>query len=295
MQKNSKIFAWAIAAVIVVAAAVTLLLGGLNLGEALSGGYLLKFDLGQEFEIADLEKIVARQDGAGDYSVLKAGEKKDQAIIRVQNVQDNGEAMTAAVQAQYQGAKFRGCDPATRAMPRMTLVFLALAGLVAAVAASLYLAARYGVSGGVGAFAASMGTMLLLLGLTLIARIPITPALLAAFLAVLLYSLLDVGVYFEQMRSALRKGGGEELLEIAGSAARACRLQRILVAAIGIAVFLAAYLLSDAMLMGFGLCAAVGVLISWLCTALLGIPASVWAKQTFGKRRKVRKKVKAIK
>ncbi len=293
MRKHMRIFACAIAAAVAVAAAVTLICGGLNLNVDFSGGYLLKYDINQDFEISDLEKIVSQQ-GSGDYLVLKAGEKMDQAIIRVQYARDEGAAITAAVQEQYPGAKFRGCDSATRALPRMTLLFFALAGLVAAVAASLYLAARYGVSGGVGAFASCMGTMLLLLALVLIARISINPGLLAAFLAVLLYSLLDVGVYFEQMRAALRKGAGEELLEAAKASAGACRLQRILVAAVGAVMFLLAYLLGNRLLLGFGVCTLMGVALSALCSTFLGIPVSAWAKQRFGKGRKVRKKVKAI-
>lgn len=295
MQKNSKIFAWAILAVLVVAAAVTLLCGGLNLGEAFSGGYLLKIDIEQDFELADLEKIVAGQPGVGDYSVQKAGEKMDQAIIRVQNTEDEGAAITAAVQEQFSGAKFRGCEAITRAVPRMTLVYFVLAGVAAMVVASLYLAVRYGISGGVGAFASSMGTMLLLLALALVARLSINLTMLAAFLAVLLYSFLDVGIYFEQMRGVLRKAGSDDALEAAQEAGKACRLQRVILVIIGVAMFLGALLLGSKALMSFSLCAAAGILISALCTALLGVPASFWAKKAFAKNKKVRKKVKAIK
>lgn len=295
MQKNSKIFAWAILALLAVAAVVTLLLGGLNLGEALSGGYLLKLDIEQAFDLADLEKILAEQPGIGDYSVLKAGEKMDQAIIRVQNAEDEGAAITAAVQEQFPGAKFRGCEVLTRAVPRMTLVYFALAGLVALVVASLYLAARFGISGGVGAFASSAGAMLLLLALALLTRLSINPSMLAAFLAVLLYSLLDVGIYFEHLRGALRKAGSEDALEAAREAGKACRLQRAILAAVGAVMFLGALLLGSKALMSFSLCAAAGVLISALCTELLGVPVSFWAKKAFAKNKKVRKKVKAIK
>lgn len=294
MQKYSKIFAWAVVAVVVVATAVTLLCGGFNFSQALSGGYLLKFDINQEFELEDLSRIVAAQ-GVGDYQVLKAGEKQDQAIIRVQKMADEGEAMTQAVQAEYAGAKFRGCDMVTRAMPRKTLLFLALAVLAAILVVSLYCAVRYGGAGGVGALTAGIGTMALLLGTILIVRLPITPALLAALLAAMLYSLLDIGVYFEQMRDVLRKGASDALEEEAGSAAKACRLRRILVALVGAAMFLAAYLLGEASLMGWGICAVMGVLFAALCTSFLGLPASLLAKKTMGKGKKVRKKVKAIK
>lgn len=294
MQKYSKIFAWAVVAVVVVAAAVTLLCGGFHFSQALSGGYLLKFDINQEFELEDLSRIVAAQ-GVGDYQVLKAGEKQDQAIIRVQKMADEGEAMTQAVQAEYAGAKFRGCDAAARSMPRKTLLFLTLAALAALLVASLYFAARYGSAGGIGALIASIGTMALLLGTVLIVRLPITPALLAALLAAMLYSLLDIGVYFEQMRGALRKGTADALEEEANSAAKTCRLRRILVALVGAAMFLAAYLLGEASLMGWGLCAMLGVLFAALCTSFLGLPASLLAKKTAGKGKKVRKKVKAIK
>ena len=293
MQKYSKIFAWAVVAVMVVAAAVTLLCGGFNFSQTLSGGYVLKFDINQEFEIEDLSRIIAAQ-GVGDYQVLKAGEKQDQALIRVQKIADEGDAMTQAIQAEYAGAKFRGCDVIARAMPRKTLLFLALAVLAAILAASLYCMARYGSAGGIGAFIASVGTMALLLSVILIVRFSITPALLAALLAVMLYSLLDIGVYFEQMRSAPRKGNSDALEEEAKGAAKACRLQRVLVALIGAAMFLAAYLLGEASLMGWGLCVMLGVLFAALCTSLLGLPASLWAKKTVGKGKKVHKKVKAI-
>lgn len=293
MQKYSKIFAWAVVAVMVVTAAVTLLCGGFNFSQTLSGGYVLKFDINQEFELEDLSRIIATQ-GVGDYQVLKAGEKQDQALIRVQKIADEGDAMTQAIQAEYAGAKFRGCDVIARAMPRMTLLFLALAVLAAILVASLYFMVRYGSAGGIGAFIASIGTMALLLSVILIARFSITPALLAALLAAMLYSLLDVGVYFEQMRDALRKGNSDALEEEAEGAAKACRLRRVLVALVGAAMFLAAYLLGEASLMGWGLCAMLGVLFAALCTSLLGLPASLWAKKTVGKGKKVRKKVKAI-
>lgn len=293
MQKYSKIFAWAVVAVMVVAAAVTLLCGGFNFSQTLSGGYVLKFDINQEFELEDLSRIIAAQ-GVGDYQVLKAGEKQDQALIRVQKIADEGDAMTQAIQAEYAGAKFRGCDVIARAMPRMTLLFLALAVLAAILVASLYFMAQYGSAGGIGAFIASIGTMALLLSVILIVRFSITPALLAALLAAMLYSLLDVGVYFEQMRDALRKGNSDALEEEAEGAAKACRLRRVLVALVGAAMFLAAYLLGEASLMGWGLCAMLGVLFAALCTSLLGLPASLWAKKTVGKGKKVRKKVKAI-
>lgn len=294
MQKYSKIFAWAVVAVMALAVAVTLICGGFNFSQTLSGGYLLKFDINQEFEIEDLSKIVAAQN-VGDYQVLKAGEKQDQAIIRVQKIADEGEIMTQAIQAEYSGAKFRGCDVATRAMPRKTLLFLALAALAAILVASLYFAARYGSAGGIGAFIACIGTMALLLGVILIVRFSITPALLAALLATMLYSLLDIGVYFEQMRGTLRKGASDALEEKARSAAQACKLRRILIALIGAAMFLAAYLLGEASLMGWGLCTMLGTIFAALCTGLLGVPASIWAKKTVGKGKKVRKKVKAIK
>ena len=96
------------------------------------------------------------------------------------------------------------------------------------------------------------------------------------------------------MRDVLRKGNSDALEEEAEGAAKACRLRRILVSLVGAAMFLAAYLLGEASLMGWGLCAMLGVLFAALCTSLLGLPASLWAKKTVGKGKKVRKKVKAI-
>ena len=294
MQKHSKIFAWAVVAVIVAAAAVTLLCGGLNLSQALSGGYSLKMDIGQEFELADLENILSQQSGIGNYNIVKAGDKMDQCIIHMENVQDEGAAIVSAVQEQYPDAKFRGCDPVTRSVPRMTLVFFGLAGLVTAVVAGLYFAVRYGIPGGVGTAVSCLGTMVLLLGLALIARLTINTGMLAAFLAVFIYSLMDTGIYFEQLRAPLRAGEGEELLEAQKAATKACRLQRALVAFVGAAMFLAAFLLGEKTMASMGICAFVGVLSSAACTGLLGSPAAVWAKRAFSKGRKTRKKVKAI-
>ncbi len=140
-----------------------------------------------------------------------------------------------------------------------------------------------------GAFASSMGTMLLLLALALVARLSINLTMLAAFLAVLRYSFLDVGIYCEQMRGVLRKAGGDDALEAAQEAGKACRLQRVILVIIGVAMFLGALLLGSKALMSFSLCAAAGILISALCTALLGVPASFWAKKPLRRTRKCAK------
>ena len=134
-----------------------------------------------------------------------------------------------------------------------------------------------------------MGTMLLLLALALVARLSINLTMLAAFLAVLLYSFLDVGIYFEQMRGVLRKAGSDDALEAAQEAGKACRLQRVILVIIGVAMFLGALLLGSKALMSFSLCAAAGILISALCTALLGVPASFWAKKPLRRTRKCAK------
>ena len=110
----------------------------------------------------------------------------------------------------------------------------------------------------------------------------------------ILYSLMDTGIYFEQLRTPLRTGEQEELLEAQKGATKACRLQRVLVAFVGAAMFLAAFILGEKTMASMGICAFVGVLSSAACTGLLGIPAAVWAKRAFSKGRKTRKKVKAI-
>lgn len=71
-------------------------INGLNLGVDFKGGSYINVNIGKDFNVEDIKSIVS-ENGVSDYSVLYAGEDKQQAIIRMAHMENQEEIQDSII------------------------------------------------------------------------------------------------------------------------------------------------------------------------------------------------------
>ena len=94
-------------AIMVVALVMTLTGHGMNLGVDFTGGTIMTYNMGEQFETADVEKVLA-DNGISDAQIAKTGENDTQVQIRISDKENTDDLRTALENTL--GEKYTGME-----------------------------------------------------------------------------------------------------------------------------------------------------------------------------------------
>ena len=94
-------------AIMIVALVMTLTGHGMNLGVDFTGGTIMTYNMGEQFETADVEKVLA-DNGMSDAQIAKTGENDTQVQIRISDKENTDDLRTALENTL--GEKYTGME-----------------------------------------------------------------------------------------------------------------------------------------------------------------------------------------
>ena len=94
-------------AIMIVALVMTLTGHGMNLGVDFTGGTIMTYNMGEQFETADVEKVLA-DNGISDAQIAKTGENDTQVQIRISDKENTDDLRTALENTL--GEKYTGME-----------------------------------------------------------------------------------------------------------------------------------------------------------------------------------------
>ena len=211
--KNFKYFAMASGAVVVIALAVGLILGGMNIGIDFAGGTIMTIEMGGDFDVAHVNAVLNNH-GLTDAPVVKSGTNpavQTQAVVRMKAFADDvtenetRQTIVSELKAQYPQAEQVGIDR-VGAVASVTLIQNALwAVLIAGVLMLLYIWIRFELYNGLVAIVALLHDVLIMLAFVTIFRIQINSSFIAAVLTIIGYSINNTIVVFDRVRENSKK------------------------------------------------------------------------------------------
>lgn len=211
------------ALVVVVALALQVLGVGLNLGIDFTGGSLLNYAVGEEYDVSDVEAVL-RQEGYSSFQITKAasdgapnGALTDLQIrLPLEDEQDAGDvrdALERELSQTYEGFTFISIDHVSAVAGR-DLIDNALKALAIAFACMLvYIAIRFDLFSGLAALAALLHDMLIMGAFMVFFRnlFQVNSAFIAAILTIVGYSINNTIIIFDRIRESARTPGMTQL------------------------------------------------------------------------------------
>ena len=199
----------AVSLALTIAAIVLVAVRGLNLGVDFVGGQVIRTTFAQQVEIEQLRGQVNAL-GLGDANIQEFGSSGYQ--IRLPRP-DGGEAAANAaasqvrgmLEQQYPGARIDSVDTVSRKVSDELAVDGALAITLAMLGVAIYIWFRFEWHFGVGALATLFHDVSVMLGFFALTQLPVDLNIVAAFLAIVGYSLNDTVVIYDRIRENLRR------------------------------------------------------------------------------------------
>ena len=196
--------------------AVALLLSifgwGMNLGIDFTGGILLKYEMGQAFDVSDITAALQAQGYTEAPQIAKAGEEQTEAQVRIKDVENSDDmrtAMEADLQLKYPSMSFLSVDR-VGAVAGRDLVFNAIKSvLLASALMLLYIAIRFDLYSGVAAVFGLIHDVAVMCSFMVILRpfVQVNSTFIAACLTIVGYSINNTIVIFDRIRENARKPG----------------------------------------------------------------------------------------
>ena len=195
------------AALLLVGVVMGIVNGGLNIGIDFSGGTMITYRMGGEFDVADVEEQFAKN-GVTDVVVAKTGEGgvNDMAVVRMRDLNDPKREdqlrvdVEAGLRAIYPGAATDSAERVGATAGRDLLINAGLSLLVSLVLMLAYIWFRFELKSGaaaVVALAVSTATMVAFMG---IANVQINSPFIAAILTIVGYAINNTIVIFDRVR-----------------------------------------------------------------------------------------------
>ncbi|MDO4546667.1 MAG: protein translocase subunit SecF [Clostridia bacterium] len=196
-----------ISGIIVLAAIVMSLFGaGMNMGIDFTGGSLLEYEMGQAFEISDVEEAL-RQQGVAEYQIAKAGTEQTQLQVRVKLIEDSDDmrlGFEEALMEKYPDMSFitishvgavAGQDLIRNAILSMLIVFACLL---------VYIAIRFDFYSGLAALVALLHDMLIMMSFMVFfsSLYQVNSSFIAAMLTIVGYSINNTIIIFDRIRDS---------------------------------------------------------------------------------------------
>lgn len=208
--KNFKWFLMLPIAAVVAALIVGFACGGFNLGLDFTGGTVINIEMGTEdFSDQTVADAVRSVEGVqGEVSVTKS---ENVAIVRIQDIGD--EAATGDLVASivdkvaetYSGAEQKSIDSVGGTASGELIKNAALSIAIAGILMLIYIWIRFDLYSGIGALAALLINILVMVCVMCIFRVQLDSTFIAACLTILGYSINDTVVLFDRIRENMGK------------------------------------------------------------------------------------------
>lgn len=210
----TKFFKFAIAlpiAIVVAAVIVLIACGGFNLGIDFTGGAMMTFAMGQDFDLNVVRAQVEAQ-GITDAVYATSGSGEDaQAIVRMHDLDDPDReteiraAVEEGLQAVYPNAAFLNIDRVGAVAGRELVQNAALSVCIACLLMLCYIWLRFEIHFGVTAVIALVIDVAVMLSMVAILRLQINSSFIAAVLTIVGYAINDTIVIFDRIRENRKK------------------------------------------------------------------------------------------
>lgn len=212
--KNFKKFLIIPAVILVVAIVVGIIFGGMNLGLDFTGGSQITVDLGETFDSEKVRAVVEGLDSVtGDVSVITSGADGHEALIRVQDNSENAiDDKVVAEIAEAVAAGYPNALPeevkvdSVGATASGTLIMNALlAVVIACVLMLIYITIRFQLFSAIGAVAALVHDVLIMIMVMCIFQVSVDSTFIAACLTIVGYSINATVIIFDRIRDNAKK------------------------------------------------------------------------------------------
>ena len=197
-------------AIIIVALVMTLTGHGMNLGVDFTGGTIMTYNMGEQFETADIEAVLS-ENGITDAQIAKTGDDDTQVQIRIsdkENTDDLRSALESKLGEKYTNMEYvdisrvgavAGRDLINNAIKSVTL---------AAVLMLAYIAIRFDFYSGLAAIIGLCHDIAIMLSAVVILHsfIRVETTFIAALLTIVGYSINNTIIIFDRIRENSHKG-----------------------------------------------------------------------------------------
>lgn len=210
----TKFFKFAIAlpiAIVVAAVIVLIACGGFNLGIDFTGGTMMTFAMGQDFDLNVVRDQVEAQ-GITNAVYATSGSGEDaQAIVRMHDLDDPDReteiraAVEEGLQAVYPNAAFLNIDRVGAVAGRELVQNAALSVGIACILMLCYIWLRFEIHFGVTAVIALVIDVAVMLSMVAILRLQINSSFIAAVLTIVGYAINNTIVIFDRIRENRKK------------------------------------------------------------------------------------------
>ena len=196
---------WISIAILVLGLVCGIVFGGLNTGIDFTGGSIITFNIGEEFDTQVIEDAITSQGVAGP-QIVKTGEGWTDAEVRIQDVSEEGDqaALTASIlekiQETYPNAEL-GSEDRVGGTASKELVFNAFLTVIVACALMLvYIWIRFELFSGIAAVLALAHDVGVMIAFMAIFQLQINSSFIAACLTIVGYSINDTIVLLDRIR-----------------------------------------------------------------------------------------------
>ena len=202
-------------AIMAIALVMTLVGYGMNLGIDFTGGTLMTYDMGGQFETADVSAALAAC-GVSDAQIAKTGDNATEAQIRISDKENTDElrsAFEAEIEKTYPAVAYvditrvgavAGRDLINNAIKSVTF---------AAILMLLYIAVRFDFYSGLAAVIGLIHDVAIMLSFMVLLRgvIRVDSTFIAALLTIVGYSINNTIIIFDRIRENSHKAGVRSL------------------------------------------------------------------------------------
>jgi len=254
---------------------------GLNLGIDFVGGQVVRATFAQSVSIEDLRNRV-EQLNVGEASIQEFGDNRTYQIRlpRPEGPEAAANQVVTAVRGmivqQYPGAKVTAGESVSGKVSGELAWDGALAITFAMMGIAIYIWFRFGWQFGVGALVTLFHDVAMVLGFFSLTQLQVDLNIVAAFLAIVGYSLNDTVVIYDRIRENMRKYRKMEIVSLLNFSLNET-LSRTIVTSLSIMLALAVLLLlGPDVLFGLTLAILLGTFIGTYSSIYISAPALVW-------------------
>ena len=202
---NTRIYLMISAAIIAVALIMSVFGLGMNLGIDFTGGSLLKYEMGADFDVKVVEAAL-KDAGIAESQIAKAGENMTELQIRTKDLGENADDLRVAFEEKlaetYPEATFVTIDTVGAVAGKDLIANAVKSCLIVFVCLLIYIAIRFDLNSGLAALVALAHDILIMVSFMVFARgiFQVNSPFIAAALTIIGYSINNTIVVFDRIR-----------------------------------------------------------------------------------------------
>ena len=202
---NTRIYLMISAAIIAVALIMSVFGFGMNLGIDFTGGSLLKYEMGAEFDVKVVEAAL-KDAGITESQIAKAGENMTELQVRTKDLGENADDLRVAFEEKlaetYPEATFVTIDTVGAVAGKDLIANAVTSCLIVFVCLLIYIAIRFDFNSGLAALVALAHDILIMIAFMTFARglYQVNSPFIAAMLTIIGYSINNTIVIFDRIR-----------------------------------------------------------------------------------------------